>query len=137
MSKLLAACREKIKNFPACSVPTQWRILRKMGFRYTKRTSKRQLYEQSNVIADRGEYLRAVRAFREEGRPIVFLDETWCNQHHTTRKVWQLNECAPRDTPAGKEDDLSSFMLDTLTAGFQMQILSLLARKAQATTITK
>ena len=35
-------------------------------------------------------YLRDIRKFRNEGRPIFFLDETWCNAGSTTTtpKAW-------------------------------------------------
>ena len=84
------------------SVTSLWRLLKKMGFRYTKRTNKRQLYERHDVIAARAEYLRAIREYRRAGRPIVYLDKTWCNQHHTVAKAWQDGESAPKDAPSGK-----------------------------------
>jgi hypothetical protein len=33
-------------------------------------------------------YLRDIRKFRNEGRPIFFLDETWCNAGSTAPKAW-------------------------------------------------
>lgn len=33
-------------------------------------------------------YLRSIRKFREEGRPIVYLDETWLNTNHVARGYW-------------------------------------------------
>ena len=100
--KLLDDCRENIDDFPPMSVTSLWRLLKKMGFRYTKRTNKRQLYERHDVIAARAEYLRAIREYRRAGRPSVYLDETWCNQHHTVAKAWQDGESAPKDAPSGK-----------------------------------
>ena len=29
-----------------------------------------------------------MRKFRAEGRPIVFLDETWLNSHATPKRIW-------------------------------------------------
>ena len=102
VGKLLDDCRENIDDFPPLSVTSLWRLLKKMGFRYTKRTNKRQLYERHDVIAARAEYLRAIREYRRAGRSIVYLDETWCNQHHTVAKAWQDGESAPKDAPSGK-----------------------------------
>ena len=102
LSKVLRDCKENIQDFPDIGRTTLSMHLRNMGFKYTKRTGKRQLYERADVIASRAEYLRAVREYRADGRPIVFLDETWCNQHHTVGRAWQDNEVSPRDAPSGK-----------------------------------
>lgn len=32
--------------------------------------------------------MRDIRKFREEGRPIYFLDETWVNAGDATNRVW-------------------------------------------------
>ena len=73
-----------------------------MGFKYMKRTGKRQLYERADVIASRAEYLRALREYRADDRPIIFLDETGCNQHHTVTRARQDPDVAPRDAPSEK-----------------------------------
>jgi len=33
-------------------------------------------------------YLRAFKAYREEGRPIVYVDETYIHSSHTTSYAW-------------------------------------------------
>ena len=33
-------------------------------------------------------YLTALKQFREENRPIIYLDETWFDTHDTPRKGW-------------------------------------------------
>ena len=59
-----------------------------MGFRYKTRNKKTALYEQHRIIAARHEYLRKILTFRSEGRPLVYLDETWLNAHHTREHCW-------------------------------------------------
>ena len=36
----------------------------------------------------RVKYLRAIRAYREAGRPIVYADETYIHSSHTTSYAW-------------------------------------------------
>lgn len=62
-----------------------WKLLKEMGFGYKKRDGKRAIYEQSSVIETRQQYLRQIRKFRREGLPIVYLDETWLNAHHSVK----------------------------------------------------
>ena len=62
--------------------------VKKMGFRYKTRNKKTALYEQHRIIAACHEYLRKILTFRSEGRPIVYLDETWLNAHHTREHCW-------------------------------------------------
>ena len=57
---------------------TLWRILRKMGFTHKKVNDKRYIYEQPSIICTHT-YLRRMRVNRREGRPVVYLDETWAN----------------------------------------------------------
>ena len=100
--KILHDCREHIEDFPQLSATTLWRNLRSMGFKYTKRTTKRQLYERHDVIAARAEYLREIKELRRDGRPIIYLDETWCNQHHTVGRTWQDDTSGLPDAQSGK-----------------------------------
>ncbi|KAJ8913791.1 hypothetical protein NQ315_002697 [Exocentrus adspersus] len=37
----------------------------------------------------RQNYLRQIRTYRDEGRPIYYLDETWLNEGHTKQTIWQ------------------------------------------------
>ena len=100
--KVLQACTENIVDFPQMSKTTLWKLMRSIGFRYKVRNNKRQLYERQAVIASRADYLRQVRAYRAAGRPIVYLDETWCNQHHSLKRAWTSGDVAPADAPSGK-----------------------------------
>lgn len=47
------------------------------------------LKEKTEIMAWRSRYLRQVKQFRQSGKKIYFLDETWVNAGHTVQKVWQ------------------------------------------------
>ena len=49
---------------------------------------KRYVYEQPKVIQQRHDYLRRMRRNRQEGRPQVYLDETWINSHAAPERIW-------------------------------------------------
>ncbi|KAL4148864.1 hypothetical protein QTP88_003009 [Uroleucon formosanum] len=49
-----------------------------MGFKFTKRGRNSALME-NEIQAWRREYIRDIRKYREEGRPIYYIDETWVN----------------------------------------------------------
>lgn len=86
--KLLAAIRDKI-DFP-WGVHTLRRILKEMGFKWKKCGDKRKiLVERPNIVHWRCEYLKSMRRFREEKRPIVYVDESWVDSNLTFNKCWQ------------------------------------------------
>jgi len=43
---------------------------------------------RQDIQSLRVQYLHAVKAYREEGRPIVYADETYLHSSHTTSYVW-------------------------------------------------
>lgn len=64
------------------------RVLRKLGFKYDKRTRKSILIEKSEIVLWRRKYLTAIRKYRDEGRKIYYTDETWVNAGHVKSKIW-------------------------------------------------
>jgi hypothetical protein len=48
--------------------------------------------ERPDIIASRINYLRQVKRFREEGRTVVYTDETFIHSSHTTRLSWQSED---------------------------------------------
>ena len=46
------------------------------------------IYEQPRIIVWRHEYLRRLRRNRQEGRPVIYLDETWANACDGVEKMW-------------------------------------------------
>lgn len=68
-------------------------LLKEMGFSWKKCTNNRKiLMERSDIVAQRINFLRRIKKYREEGRPIVYTDETYVNAGHTVPKSWQSDE---------------------------------------------
>lgn len=65
------------------------RTLKLMNFRYQTRSRNSALIERNDIVEWRRNYLKQIRQFRNEGRHIYYLDETWLNEGHTVSKVWQ------------------------------------------------
>ena len=86
MDSLLSAVKEK--GIFSGERMTLWRVMRKMGFKYKKVNDKRYIYEQPRIIVWRHEYLRRLRRNRREGRPVIYLDETWANARDGVEKMW-------------------------------------------------
>lgn len=55
------------------------KVLRGLNFKFTERQKIEILTEKRDLLAWRTKYLISIRKFREEGRPIYYLDETWLN----------------------------------------------------------
>ncbi|XP_052682713.1 uncharacterized protein LOC128163207 [Crassostrea angulata] len=65
------------------------RLVKDLGFKFYKAGSNRRyIGERNDIVSMRHTYLRSIRKFREEGRPIVYLDETWLNTNHVARGDW-------------------------------------------------
>lgn len=89
--KLLQAVREQI-DFPYCRESLR-RLLKSNGFYWRKCQNKRKvLLERPNILHWRYKYIRAIRKYRQEGRNIVYLDETWVDNDMTLKKCWQNEE---------------------------------------------
>ena len=85
MDKLLLALKDV--DYPFGS-HTLYTTVSKMGSRYKTRNKKAALYEQHRIIAARIQYLRQSKQYREQKRPIIYLDETCLNAHHTVERYW-------------------------------------------------
>ena len=91
LSKLLPVIKEKI-NFP-------WgreflkQILHEIGFKWKKSQDKRKiLIEREDIVLKRVKFLRRMNAYREEERPIIYIDETWIDSNLTFNKCWQSKD---------------------------------------------
>lgn len=82
------------KNLPNFSRTTLYRLLKAMDFEYSKRGHNGALLEKNEIILWRRKYLRDIRKYREEGRPIYYLDETWVNARENTSKTIQSTQYA-------------------------------------------
>lgn len=88
IQKVLALVNED-KSIPPMSSSTLGKVLREMKIRYKKRQRKSYLTERDDIINWRRRYLRQIRQYRQQNKPIFYLDETWLNEGHTRQRVWQ------------------------------------------------
>ena len=95
------------------------RLLNNMGFTYKTINNKRLVllseflhdcrshdrayYEQPRIVHQRHTYLRRMRRNRIEGRPVVYLDETWANAHDGKKKAWVEKDTTTKGTIGGVE----------------------------------
>jgi transposase len=65
------------------------RILRKIGFKWRKTNSNKSiLMEKHDVAYKRFVFLKKIRQYRAEGRPIVYTDESYIDSSHVSTKGW-------------------------------------------------
>lgn len=65
------------------------RIIKDLGFRWKKTENNRKiLIETSNIRFQRIEYLRKIKQYRQEGKTIVYTDESYVDSSHSTPKAW-------------------------------------------------
>ncbi|XP_022183156.1 uncharacterized protein LOC111042762 [Myzus persicae] len=87
LDKVLVAVNEE-RDLPDFSRISLFRLLKSMDFVYIKRGRHSALIEKLEIILWRRIYLREIKRYREEGRPIYYLDETWVNAEDVNSKVW-------------------------------------------------
>lgn len=89
------------------SVTTLLRITRKLGFRWKKSTNNRKvLCEKWEIRQLRIRYLRKLQQYRNEGRAVFFMDETYVHSSHTQSKGWTDNTNSGLKTPISKGNRL-------------------------------
>ncbi|XP_045774093.1 uncharacterized protein LOC123873329 [Maniola jurtina] len=65
------------------------RVLKNLGFKWKKtETNRKILIEQSQIRFQRIEYLRKIKKYREEGRPIIYTDESYVDSSHASHHAW-------------------------------------------------
>jgi transposase len=83
--KLLPKLGNRI-NFK-CGTTSLRNIVKELGFRWKKMRNNREvLIKQHDVRCMRVSFLTALNKYREEGRPIVYEDETYIHSSHTGLK---------------------------------------------------
>ena len=71
------------------------KLLKSLGFRWkATQTNRSLLMERTDIVAARIQYLRQIRKYREEGRPIVYTDETFVHTSHSAKRSWQSDDYA-------------------------------------------
>lgn len=100
---LLPVLQEKI-NFKWQDT-TLRRILKEMGYQWKKFGPKKQvLLEKENIVDARCEYLQKIRQFKQDCRPIFYLDDTWVDTNLTFRKCWQNKKSVKEGTNADESE---------------------------------
>lgn len=85
------------------SMSSMTKLVKKLGFRWRKTENNRKLLmERDDIRAKRIEYIRAIRKYRSEGRPIFYTDETYIHASHTKRSTWSDNTNNGLKTPISK-----------------------------------
>ena len=79
------------------------RVMKKMGFQFRAPTAEETVYvtETKEMRALRYSYLQNVIQARENGRTIVYLDESYVNKNHTSSRCWVYKGCQVK-RPTGK-----------------------------------
>jgi transposase len=81
------------------------KVIRNLGFRWKKIRNKRSiLQERQEIRAKRIEYLRKIKRFRAENRPIVYADETYIHTSHAIKKSWYDESGEGATVPINKGD---------------------------------
>ncbi|XP_060854825.1 uncharacterized protein LOC132932459 [Rhopalosiphum padi] len=71
-------------SLPNLSKMNLQRLMKFMDFVYTKCSRNSALIEKDEIVLWRRRYLLNIRKYREEGRTIYYLDETWVNAGDNT-----------------------------------------------------
>lgn len=76
------------KNLPTYKRSTFHLLLKQLNFTFISRHHNSILIERDDIIIWRRNYLRNIKRYREEGRQIYYLDETWVSATDVTNRVW-------------------------------------------------
>lgn len=78
-------------------------ILNEMGFKWrTTKNNRKLLAEKLDIREKRISYLRTIKRYREEKRPIIFLDETYVLSSHCKSQSWSDDTSNGVRTPVSK-----------------------------------
>ncbi|XP_026813621.1 uncharacterized protein LOC113554117 [Rhopalosiphum maidis] len=76
-------------DLPNISRTSFQRLLKDMQFEYSKTSSiNSALIERDDLVLCRRKYISTLRRYRQEGRTIYYLGETWVNVKDRSSKVW-------------------------------------------------
>lgn len=69
-----------------------------MYIKYSKRSQNNALTEKTEILLWRRGFLEQLRKYRDAGRHLYYLDETWVNAGEYTSKIWTDTTIkSPRD----------------------------------------
>ncbi|CAI6364423.1 unnamed protein product [Macrosiphum euphorbiae] len=90
IDKILVAVNED-PSLPNFKRTTLYSTIKKLDFVFEKRKRCSVLTEREDLIVWRRNYLYNIRKYRQEGRQIHYLDETWLNAGDCVDRVWKDN----------------------------------------------
>lgn len=67
-----------------------------------EKDNRQVIIERHDIRLLRTAYLRSMKAYREEGRHIVYTDETYLHSTHTSAKEWSDGSCQGLKSPISK-----------------------------------
>lgn len=83
------------------------KVLLQLGFKWRKTKTNRKILIEKNDIRDkRIAYLREINRLRKQGRPIIYMDETYILSSHTSSKAWSDDSSEGLHCPVSKGDRL-------------------------------
>lgn len=101
LKALLPVLRDKIGFTGSSWVLRQ--VLKELKFKWRKSVDNRKiLIEQHEIREHRVRFIRAIKRYREEGRPIVYMDETYIHASHTKPHSWSDGSSKGLFTPISK-----------------------------------
>ncbi|XP_026804113.1 uncharacterized protein LOC113547801 [Rhopalosiphum maidis] len=87
LDKILQVIKDDY-TLPNISGMNLHRLLKSMDFVYTKHGRNSAVIEKDKIVLWRRRYLENIRKYREEGRHLYYLGETWVNAGDCTSKTW-------------------------------------------------
>lgn len=115
LDKIVSSVSED-DRLPTLKRTTMYNLLKDLNFVYTKKQRNSVLSERDDLIVWRRNYLRSIKAYREEGRTLYYLDETWCNDCSrkecvdkpikSNRDAFEKESTTGANNPTGKSENL-------------------------------
>jgi hypothetical protein len=90
LNKMLTVINED-DSLPHFSKMSLYRVLKHLNFEYVRKSRNSALIERNDIVCWRRRYLESIKHYRQLGRPIYYLDETWVNAGETTTRTWVDN----------------------------------------------
>lgn len=93
LKKLLSVLKTEHQDLQIdCTHETLRKILRDLGFRWKKTENNRKiLIEKHDIRFKRVNYLKQMKIYRREERPIIFSDESYIHSTHSKNYSWTDN----------------------------------------------
>ena len=78
-------------------------FLKQMGYKYTKRPTRKFVKERPDIVAKRHEYLLKIQKIRQlTDCQVIYLDETFLHQNQTVSRCWTIDGKGGFQVPSGK-----------------------------------